>query len=153
MTGLCLAQVEQAASLQAMQQAKVRLAGQLQQTQAERDRYKAETEQGHQQLLTAGQNQQNLQEQIRCPAPATLLYLSHVQPPGCMHTAAWSKMLVSFMLQHCLPGQLDDKTPHPTLGQNQQMVQEQIRCKACAFRQTVLVVKPLLTYHCCLIHN
>lgn len=58
-------QMEQAASLQSLQQVKVRLTGQLQQAQAERDRYKADSEQEHQQLLTAGQNQQNLQEQIR----------------------------------------------------------------------------------------
>ena len=52
-----------------MQQAKVRLMGQLQQTQAEQGQYKTEREQGHQQLLTAGWKQQKLQEQIRCPAP------------------------------------------------------------------------------------
>lgn len=56
--------MEQTASLQSLQQVKVRLTGQLQQAQAERDRYKTDSEQEHQQLLVAGQNQQNLQEQI-----------------------------------------------------------------------------------------
>ena len=68
--------MEQAASLQSLQQVKVRLTGQLQQAQAERDRYKADSEQEHQQLLTAGQNQQNLQEQIRYGLSFPALYVS-----------------------------------------------------------------------------
>ena len=60
-----LYQKEQAKAVQSLQDAKQRLAGQLQLVQADRDRYKAESEAEHKELLQAAGAQQNLQEQIR----------------------------------------------------------------------------------------
>lgn len=60
-----LYQKEQAKAVQSLQDAKQRLASQLQLVQADRDRYKAESEAEHKELLQAAGAQQNLQEQIR----------------------------------------------------------------------------------------
>ena len=60
-----LYQQEQAKALHSMNDAKQRLAGKLQLIQADRDKYKAESEQEHKALLQAADAQQHLQEQIR----------------------------------------------------------------------------------------
>lgn len=60
-----LFQREQKKAVQSLHEAKQRLAGQLQTIQADRDRYKAESEAEHKELLQAAEAQQHLQEQIR----------------------------------------------------------------------------------------
>ncbi|MCJ1297918.1 hypothetical protein MMC08_000707 [Hypocenomyce scalaris] len=59
-----LYQREQKKAVQSLHEAKQRLAGQLQTIQADRDRYKAESEAEHKELLQAAEAQQRLQEQI-----------------------------------------------------------------------------------------
>ncbi|DBA74307.1 TPA: hypothetical protein ACH3X1_011082 [Trebouxia sp. C0004] len=59
-----LYQREQAKAVQSMHDAKQRLASQLQAIQADRDKYKAESEAEHKELLQAAEAQQHLQEQI-----------------------------------------------------------------------------------------
>ena len=63
---LCVCvQREQAQAVQSLHDAKQRLARQVQVIQADRDSYKAESEQEHKELLQAAETQQHLQEQIR----------------------------------------------------------------------------------------
>ena len=61
----CCVQREQAKAVQSLHDAKQRLSRQVQQVQADRDKYKAESEQEHKELLQAAEAQQHLQEQIR----------------------------------------------------------------------------------------
>ena len=61
---LCV-QREQAQAVQSLHDAKQRLARQVQVIQADRDRYKKDSEQEHKELLQAAETQQHLQEQIR----------------------------------------------------------------------------------------
>jgi hypothetical protein len=60
-----LYQREQVKAVQSLHDAKQRLASQLQVIQADRDKYKAESEAEHKELLQAAEAQQHLQEQIR----------------------------------------------------------------------------------------
>ncbi len=60
-----LYQQEQVKAVQSLHDAKQRLASQLQAIQADRDKYKAESEEEHKELLQAAEAQQHLQEQIR----------------------------------------------------------------------------------------
>ncbi|DBB09502.1 TPA: hypothetical protein ACH3X3_008062 [Trebouxia sp. C0006] len=59
-----LYQREQVKAVQSLHDAKQRLASQLQLIQADRDKYKAESEAEHKELLQAAEAQQHLQEQI-----------------------------------------------------------------------------------------
>ena len=83
---LCV-QREQAQAVQSLHDAKQRLARQVQVIQADRDRYKAESQQEHKQLQQAAETQQHLQEQIRSglaclPIPPPPTPLPPLSPPA-----------------------------------------------------------------------
>ena len=78
-----LYQKEQAQAVQSLHESKQRLARQLEVIQADRDKYKADSEEEHRELLQFAEAQQHLQEQIRYNHTPLAVGMTQICQPSC----------------------------------------------------------------------
>ena len=84
-----LYQKEQAQAVQSLHESKQRLARQLEVIQADRDKYKADSEEEHRELLEAAEAQQHLQEQIRCNHIPPVVGMTRILSAKLLNGALW----------------------------------------------------------------